>query len=119
VEDLLFHRAVVRAFQPDLVIETIFVGNDAEDAYSNRARLQGAPRAVADVASQSVSARLRRVVRRSLVLQVLRLRVVSVTERLSTWASPPEPPLQSYAAKPAPRIIDGLRVSVDCVRQLA
>jgi lysophospholipase L1-like esterase len=119
VEELIFYREVARAFQPDLVLETIFVGNDAEDAYNNRGRLQGTPRAATEVASQSLSARLRRVVRRSLVLQVLRLRVVSVTDRLSTFASPPEPPLQSYAAKPAQRIADGLRVSADCVRQLA
>jgi lysophospholipase L1-like esterase len=119
VEELIFYREVARAFQPDLVLETIFVGNDAEDAYNNRGRLQGTPRAATEVASQSLNARLRRVVRRSLVLQVLRLRVVSVTDRLSTFASPPEPPLQSYAAKPAQRIADGLRVSADCVRQLA
>ena len=119
VEELLFYREVARAFQPDLVIETIFVGNDAEDAYANRGRLQGPPRASADVLSQSFSARLRRVVRRSLVLQVLRLRVVSVTDRLSNWMSPPEPPLQSYASKPAQRITDGLRVSAECVRRLA
>jgi lysophospholipase L1-like esterase len=119
VEELLFYREVARAFQPDLVIDAIFVGNDAEDAYNNRGRLEGAPRVAADAVSQSLSARLRRVVRRSLVLQVLRLRIVSVTDRLSNWMSPPEPPLQSYAAKPAQRITDGLRVSTDCVRQLA
>lgn len=119
VEELLFYREIARAFQPDLVIATIFVGNDAEDAYNNRERLRGTPRPAADAVSQSVNARLRRVVRRSLVLQLLRLRVVSVTDRLSNWISPPEPPLQSYAATPAPRITEGLHVSADCVRHIA
>ena len=119
VEELLFYREVASTFQPDLVIATIFVGNDAEDAYGLRGRLQGAPRPATDAVTESLAARLRRVVRRSLVLQVLRLRVVSVTDRLSNWASPPEPPLQSYAAKPAARVAEGLRVSADCVRQIA
>ena len=119
VEELLFYREVASAFQPDLVIATIFVGNDAEDAYGLRGRLQGTPRPATDAVTESLSARLRRVVRRSLVLQVLRLRVVSVTDRLSNWLSPPEPPLQSYAAKPAARVAEGLRVSADCVRQIA
>ena len=120
VEELLFFREIARTFQPDLVIETIFVGNDAEDAYNNRGRLKGAAAGPAgDTVSESVSARARRVVRRSLVLQLLRLRVVSVTDRLSNWLSPPEPPLQSYAARPAQRIIDGVDVSTDCVREIA
>jgi hypothetical protein len=54
-----------------------------------------------------------------MVLQVLRLRVVSVTDRFSHWLSPPEPPLQSYAATPAPRIAEGLQISRDCVRGIA
>jgi len=33
--------------------------------------------------------------------------------------SPPEPPLQSYAEKPAPRIDEGLRISRDCVQAIA
>lgn len=119
VEELLFYREVARTFQPDLVIEAIFVGNDAEEAYGSRGRLQGAARPATDAVTESLNARLRRIVRRSLVLQVLRLRVVSVTDRLSNWISPPEPPLQSYAAQPAARIAEGLRVSADCVRQIA
>lgn len=119
VEEMLFYRYVARAFEPDLVIETIFVGNDAEDAYVSRGRLRGDARPAADAVHETVTTRLRRIVRRSLVLQVLRLRIVSVTGRLSNWFSPPEPPLQSYADKPAPRILEGLRVSADCVREIA
>ncbi|HEX6464209.1 MAG TPA: SGNH/GDSL hydrolase family protein [Vicinamibacterales bacterium] len=125
VEERLFYREIARAFDPDLVIETIFVGNDAEDAAASawKLRAQGSagapdPSSATDVSDTTVS-RLRRVVRHSMVLQVLRLRVVTVTDRLSNWITPPEPPLQAYAAKPAPRIAEGLRVSRECVQAIA
>jgi hypothetical protein len=43
---------------------------------------------------------------------------VSVTDRLSNVAAPPEPPLQSYAAAPAPRIAEGLRISRESVEAI-
>src|SRR4030095_15887925 len=58
-------------------------------------------------------------VRRSMVLQVLRLRVVSATERFSGALGTPEPPLQSYAATPAPRIAQGLTITRECVAEIA
>jgi hypothetical protein len=125
VEELLFYREIARAFEPDLVIETIFVGNDAEDAASSAWRLRApsatepSRRSFSNSVSESVVSRLRRVVRNSMVLQVLRVRVVSVTDRLSNWMSRPEPPLQTYAANPAPRIAEGLRVSRECVEAIA
>ena len=117
VEELLFFRQIARAFEPDLVIETVFVGNDAEEAFGSSPRLRARP--LADSVSESLVARLRRVVRRSMVLQVIRLRVVSVTGRLSNWISPPEAPLQSYAEQPAARIDQGVRVTRDCVQAIA
>jgi len=125
VEELLFFREIARAFEPDLVIETIFVGNDAEDAVASASKLRVPPATQASASTQSVNvsdsitSELRRLVRRSMVLQVLRLRVVSITDRLSNWISPPEPPLQTYAASPAARIADGLRISRDCVEAIA
>ena len=125
VEELLFYREVARAFDPDLVIETIFVGNDAEDAAASAWKLRTQRSAetpdrssASDVSDTEVN-RLRRVIRHSMVLQLLRLRVVTVTDRLSNWISPPEPPLQAYAARPASRIADGLRISRDCVEAIA
>ncbi|HEY3884132.1 MAG TPA: hypothetical protein VGL62_02900, partial [Vicinamibacterales bacterium] len=87
VEELLFFGEVARAFSPDLVIDGIFVGNDAEDAAANAWRLRGRPSAVSAAPDQAVSA-LRRLVRGSMVLQLLRLRVVSVTDRIDSWVSP-------------------------------
>ena len=119
VEELLFFRRVAKAFEPDLVIETIFVGNDAEEAVTSASKLQASGAPIAQVVTDSLMERLRRVVRRSMVLQVLRLRIVTVTDRLANWWSPPEPVLQSYAARPAPRIAEGLQIAKDCVRQIA
>jgi hypothetical protein len=119
VEELLFFREVARAFSPDLVVEAIFVGNDAEEAVASAPRLAGGGRALADVASESLVSRVRRIVRRSMVLQVVRLRIISMTDRLSDWISPPAPPLPTYAAHPPSRIADGMRISADCVRRIA
>lgn len=119
VEELLFFRRIAKAFQPDLVIETVFVGNDAEDAVASAPRLKGSARSAADALSDSLVSRLRRLVRRSMVLQVLRLRVVSVTDRFGGFGAPPEPPLQTYAAHPAPRIAEGLRISTECIGDIA
>lgn len=120
VEEALFFRSVARALQPDLVIETLFVGNDAEDAVNSEARLSGAAqRSAADTLREGVTIRLRRLVRRSMVLQVLRLRAVAATERFTTRLAPPEAPLQSYAAHPAPRIAHGLAVVRRCVETIA
>ena len=118
VEELLFFRHVARAFEPDLVIATVFVGNDAEEALGSAPRLRGSARPLAETLSESAITRLRRIVRRSMVLQLVRLRVVAVTGRLSNWLSPPEPPLQSYAANPAPRIGEGLQIARQCLETL-
>ena len=119
VEELLFFRRVARAFQPDLVIHTLFVGNDAEEAVTSAPRLRAGEGTKVDPVSDSSLNSLRRLTRRSMVLQVARLRLVAVTDRLPRFGAPPEPPLQSYAEKPAPRIAEGLRISRECVQALA
>jgi hypothetical protein len=53
-----------------------------------------------------------------MVLQVLRLRLVAVADRMPRAGAPPEAPLQSYAAKPAPRIDEGLRIARECVETI-
>jgi lysophospholipase L1-like esterase len=115
VQELLFFRSILPAVQPDLVIETLFVGNDIEDAASAESLLSGQARPLVDSVREAAIARLRRTVRRSMVLQILRLRAVAATERFSRTAGPPEAPLQSYAAAPAPRIGRGLSVIHDVV----
>ena len=111
IEEQLFFRKIAGLVQPDIVIPVIFVGNDAEEAVASRRKLTGDQHGTPAVSSESLTTRLRRLVRRSMVLQILRLRAVSATERFTTTLAPPEPPLQSYAASPAPRIAEGLEIS--------
>lgn len=118
VEELLLFRTMLKQLEPDLVLTTVFVGNDAEEALTSSAKLS-AKRATSDVLRESATTWLRRTVRRSMVLQVLRLRVRSATDRLRGFKGPPEAPLQSYAAKPAPRIAEGLIIARNCIQQIA
>ena len=120
VEELLFFRTIARDFEPDLVVTTLFVGNDAEEAVNSERRLNGDTRPVAAALRDDVMTRLRRLVRRSMVLQVLRLRVMAATNRLVPKGAPPEAPLQSYAAGPAaPRIDRGLDITRRAVAGIA
>lgn len=117
VEEQLYFRKIAGVVQPDLVVAVVFVGNDAEEAYGSRSKL-GDRRAAGEAVGESVATRLRRLVRRSMVLQILRLRVVSATERLTPTVAP-EPPLQSYAASPAPRIAEGLEIATRAIDDIA
>jgi lysophospholipase L1-like esterase len=119
VQELLFFRSIGPLLEPDVVLTVVFVGNDAEEAYASRARLAGGDRPASDAAAEAVVTRVRRTVRRSMVLQIARLRAVAATERFANWLSPPEPPLQSYAANPAPRIGEGIEVTRECLQQIA
>lgn len=119
VEELLFFRRVARTLQPDLVIQTIFVGNDAEEAVTSAPRLRSGDGTRTDPVPDTTLNYLRRLSRRSMVLQVARLRFEAVTDRLPRLTAPPEAPLQSYAKDPAPRIAEGLRISRECVQAIA
>jgi lysophospholipase L1-like esterase len=118
VQELLLLRSLLPVVKPDLIVETLFVGNDIEDAYSAEPLLQPRQRPLAETVRTATITRLRRIVRRSMVLQVLRLRVLAATQRFTRTAGPPEPPLQSYAARPAPRIGQGLAVIHRVVQQM-
>jgi lysophospholipase L1-like esterase len=120
VEELHFFESVAAALQPDLVIETLFVGNDAEEAVRTGSRLKsGAAGPPPTAVQDTLRSQFRRLVRRSMVLQVLRLRVVTATDRFRGLMATPEPPQQSYAANPAPRIAEGLAITQQCVREIA
>jgi lysophospholipase L1-like esterase len=120
VEELLFFRTVARSFEPDVVLTTLFVGNDAEEAVSSEPKLAGDARPAAAVLREDIMTGLRRLVRRSMVLQVLRLRVMAATDRIVPTLAPPEAPLQSYAAgAAAPRIQRGLETTRRVVETIA
>jgi lysophospholipase L1-like esterase len=111
IEEQLFFRRIAASVQADIVMPVVFVGNDAEEAVTSKGKLTGLQTSSASVESSSIRTQLRRLVRRSMVLQILRLRAVSATERFTTTLAPPEPPLQSYATNPAPRIEEGLSIA--------
>jgi hypothetical protein len=118
VEELLFFRRLVTSVQPDLVLVSVFVGNDAEEALASASKLVP-DRPAIERLRETIVTWLRRTVRRSMVLQVLRLRVVAATQRFTTTAGPPEPPHQSYAAVPASRIARGMELTRDLFGRLA
>ena len=117
VEQLLFFRRIVDQVQPDIVLATVFVGNDAEEAVVSEPKLSG-KRDSAEALRESFVTSLRRTVRRSMVLQLLRLRVVTATDRFQ-FKAPPEPPLQSYAAQPHPVSPAGSRLRAPACNNFA
>ena len=120
VEEALFFRHVARQFEPDVVLTAVFVGNDAEEAVLNEARLSGDARPLTETVQEGLVRRLRRLVRRSMVLQVFRLRALAAAERFAPGsATPLEPPLQSYAANPAPRIQRGVEITRRALEMIA
>ena len=118
VQELLFFRSILPVVKPDLVIETLFGGNDSEDAAAAERLLEAGEQPLHETLRDGITTRLRRTVRRSMVLQVLRVRLLAATERFTRTAGPPEPPLQSYAATPAPRIARGLTLVHRVVQQI-
>jgi lysophospholipase L1-like esterase len=118
VQELLLLRSLLPVVKPDLIIETLFVGNDIEDAFSAEPLLEPRQRPITETVRAATITRLRRIVRRSMVLQVLRLRVLAATQRFTRTAGPPEAPLQSYAARPAPRIGHGLAIIHRVIQQM-
>lgn len=116
VEETLFFERVAVGLQPDVVVMVLYVANDAEEAVSSAFRLDRAGAPKLDVAKAFAWSRLRRIVRTSMVLQTVRLRLVSVTDRFDLLA-PPEPPLQTFAAHPAPRIARGLDLTRTAVER--
>jgi hypothetical protein len=119
VQERLFFGKIGPSLEPDVVLVSVFVGNDAEEAFSSRAALDPAARPALETVRAGLLNTMRRTVRRSMVLQVLRLRVTSATERFTTAIVPPEAPLQSYAESPAPRIGRGIDITRECVRGIA
>ena len=116
IEQLLFFRRIVGQVDPDVILATVFVGNDAEEAVASEPKLSE-KRDTGEALRESFVTNLRRTVRRSMVLQLFRLRVITATERFQ-FKAPPAPPLQSYAAHPPPRIACGIDITRDCLQHI-
>jgi lysophospholipase L1-like esterase len=119
VQQTLLFDELAPQVEADLVLAVVFVGNDAEEAYQAAALLDGTRPAGGAAARETLQTELRRLVRRSMVLQVIRLRVNTVLTRMGFTLAPPEAPHQTYAAHPAPRIAEGLAVTRRAVERIA
>jgi hypothetical protein len=107
VQEWLFFDAVAAAFEPDIVLIGAFVGNDAVEAYDTEAWLDaGRPTTAGTEAALSY---LRRLVRSSVVLQLVRVRWDQLRSRFSSPA--PERPVATYLADPPPEVQHGLEVT--------
>jgi hypothetical protein len=117
VEELLFFRTVAPVLDPDLVLVTTFVANDAVEAFDAAWRLEST-RSRTVAARDETERTLRRVVRRSIVLQIARRRVQELTERLGR-APTPERPVSSYLESPPHFITRGLEVARQAIASIA
>jgi lysophospholipase L1-like esterase len=108
VDEWLFYHHVAEAFDADLVLIVVFVGNDAVEAYGKAAWLDaGAP--LSDGAADDATMGLRRLLRTSMVWQNARLRWDQLKARLEGPGT--ERPLTSYLSDAPPDVFSGLEVS--------
>ena len=117
VEELLFYQHVVQRFDPDVVLVGLFVGNDAMEAADSAPKLREG-RTPAARTRENVGVWLRRIVRRSMVLQIIRLRAVGFLERLGK-ARPIDRALTMYLPSTPPDMERGLGVTRECVTSIA
>ncbi|MCL4814713.1 MAG: SGNH/GDSL hydrolase family protein [Vicinamibacteraceae bacterium] len=119
VEEWRFFEHVASHFEADVVIVAVFVANDAIEAVDSDARvaLEATGRdLVADLEEAA-----RRTVRRSMVLQTLRLRARAVIDRVRAepQADVPQRPLATYFANPPGDVRRGLELTRDYIGRIA
>ena len=114
VQEWFFFDKVAARFEPDIVLVTVFVGNDAIEAHDTESWLD-AGRPVQS--AQPAISRLRALVRSSVVLQIIRLRWDLLRSRLTSAA--PERPLASYLADPPAEVAHGVGVTRRVIERIA
>ncbi|HXT70774.1 MAG TPA: SGNH/GDSL hydrolase family protein [Vicinamibacterales bacterium] len=114
VDDWFLFDRVAAAFEPDIVLIAAFVGNDAIEAADGGPSIDaGRPLATAQPAARQI----RRLVRSSVVLQLVRVRYDQLRARFVTGT--PERPLASYLADPPPIVQRGLDVTRQAFGKIA
>lgn len=116
-EIVRFFETVAAGFDPDLVLATTFVANDAVEALDRTWRLDDT-RGVGERARDEAGNRLRRVVRRSMVLQIARQRADQVLDRFETRQPAPDRRLLSYATPLRSDIARGFDLARDAMARL-
>ncbi len=114
IHEWFFFDRVAAAFEPDIVLVVVFVGNDAVESNDLEPWL-AAGRPVATAGTSPTG--LRRLVRSSIALQLVRLRWDQLRGRFAS--ATPERPLASYLEDPPAFIQNGLDVSRRVMRLIA
>ncbi|MCX6545588.1 MAG: hypothetical protein NTV05_14400 [Acidobacteria bacterium] len=119
VEKYLFYNYVARAFDPDVVLIGLYPGNDVMQARASAYRLAGVPASESGVApaAETIGVWARRLVRRSMVLQIVRLRVLTL---VGHFGRTPDvyPPLRAYLQQPPPEVDEGLGLIRESVSRM-
>lgn len=116
VEEWLFYKHIAAAFQPDIVLLVLFVGNDAVEAHDKEAWLDADGRP-AGARGEATADRVRRLLRASMVLQIAQQRAELLRWRVARKT--PERPLTTYLADPPAEVLHGLEVTRRTVERLA
>jgi hypothetical protein len=114
VNEWLFFDRVAAAFEPDLVVHMVYVGNDAIEANNLQSWMTAGPPPPAAGAAALGSAR--RLVRSSLVWQSVRVRWDQLKSRFVTRI--PEPPLATYLETPPPYVAEGIDVARTAIQRI-
>ena len=117
-EEVRFYETVAAGFEPDLVLVVAFVANDAVEALDRSWRLDDS-RGVGERAREEAENRVRRIVRRSMVLQIARQRADQVLENFETRQPAPDRRLLSYATPLRPDIARGFDLARDAMARLS
>jgi len=116
MEEVRFFETRVSAFEPDLVLVATFVANDAVEAKDRKWRLDRDGGQGRDEAER----RMRRLVRRSMVLQIVKQRADQALERFTPARQPsPDRRLLSYATPLREDIAEGFADSARAMTRLA
>jgi len=120
VEEALFYQRVTSKLEPDLVLVVTFVANDAIEAYQRAFRLSPHAGGPPPTHPHPVRARVRRIIRRSMVLQIINQRVDELRERFrGPHGAQPDLRLLTYATPEIPEVEHGLEISRDAIGRIA
>jgi hypothetical protein len=115
VNEWLFFDRVTAAFQPDLVVQMVYVGNDAIEASDLRSWMASGPPPPA--AGSAAIGAARRLIRSSLVWQMARVRWDQLRSRFVTRI--PEPPLATYLETPPAYVAEGMDIAREAFGRIA
>ena len=108
VEQWLFYRDVAADLDADVVLIVVSVANDAIEAFDSRRKLE-LGRVPDGTQVERGRTQIRRLVRSSMVLQLIRLRADQLRGRAFSATS--ERPLAGYLEEPPPFVVEGLETA--------